>query len=175
VLRDTSYFLCIENGHKYFSEADIGLLCIPYIDQIILTQNLYGVQYFIDMKYRLEDLNMNEVEFTTSRLDLLLKEAVYKLKSYDYEEAYQYIVDAGKEDPNAPQPHNLLGIWYECKGMNNYARKHYRVAYVLDPTYVPASENLERVSTLFPYQRIPINYGEVPGEAMSIPDNTGKK
>jgi Flp pilus assembly protein TadD len=118
---------------------------------------------------------MNEFELVTNKLDQILKEAILKLKSYDMEEAYKYIMDACEEDPNAPQPHNLLGVWYECKGKNDLARKHYRVAYVLDPTYIPASENLERVSTLMPYRRIPVNYGEVPVEDMAIPENGSKK
>lgn len=117
---------------------------------------------------------MNDLELVTNKLDQLLNEAILKLKSYDMEDAYKSIMGACEEDPNAPQPHNLLGIWYECKGKNDLARKHYRVAYVLDPTYRPASENLERVSTLLPYRRIPINYGEVPSEDLPIPENNRK-
>lgn len=118
---------------------------------------------------------MNELEIAVNDLDQFLKEATDKLKKDEMEKAYQYIIDACDIDPNAPQPHNLLGIWYELKGMNDLARKHYRVAYVLDPTYKPASENLERISTLFPYKRIPVNYGEVPAEDMIIPGGNNKK
>ena len=117
---------------------------------------------------------MSEFELVTNKLDRLLKEATDKLRSDELEEAYQSIINACDEDPNAPQPHNLLGIWYECNGKKDLARKHYRVAYVLDPTYKPASENLERVSTLFPYKSIPVNYGEEPAED-TIPNGNNKK
>ena len=103
---------------------------------------------------------MSNIEMMYDKFSMLIKAATSKLKNDDYEEAYQYIIDACSTDPNSPEPHNLLGIWYEFKGNNDLARKHYRVAYVLDPTYKPASENLERVSTMFPYKRIPVNFGE---------------
>ncbi len=112
---------------------------------------------------------MNEFEIITDKFDRYLKDATSKLKNDELEEAYRYIMDACEADPNAPQPHNLLGIWYEFKGNTNLARMHYRVAYVLDPTYKPASENLERISTLFPYKRIPVNYGEVTADDMNMP------
>lgn len=115
---------------------------------------------------------MNETELFTNKFEQLLKEAALKLQKDELEEAYKCIIDAYDADPNAPQPHNLLGIWYEFKGNNELARKHYRVAYVLDPTYKPASENLERISTLFPYKRIPVNYGELPPETSNLPDGS---
>lgn len=119
------------------------------------------------MKKELEGSIMNELE-SENKLNQLLKEAISMLKNDKLEEAYKYILDACKADPNAPQPHNLLGIWYEFRGKSELARKHYRVAYVLDPTFKPASENLERVSTLFPYKNIPINYGEIVAEDMNL-------
>lgn len=118
---------------------------------------------------------MSEIELVTNKFDQFLKKATGKLKNDELEEAYRDIMDAYKTDPNAPQPHNLLGIWYELKGNNDLARKHYRVAYVLDPTYKPASENLERISTLFPYKWIPVNYGEVSAEDINMPGDFTKK
>lgn len=118
---------------------------------------------------------MNEFELVVYEFDQLLQEAINKLKNDAMEDAYKYIMRACEVDPNAPQPHNLLGIWYEFKGKSDLARKHYRVAYVLSPTYKPASENLERVSTLFPYKRIPVNYGELPANDIVIPDDNSKK
>lgn len=118
---------------------------------------------------------MSEFKLATTEFDQLLQEATDKLKNNDMEEAYKYIMNACEADPNSPQPHNLLGIWYEFRGMSDLARKHYRVAYVLDPTYKPASENLERISTLFPYKWIPVNFGEVAVENVIISgDNSNK-
>jgi len=101
----------------------------------------------------------NEV-MMSSKLDKYIKEATSNLKNYEYEETYNFIMKAFIENPNAPEPHNLLGIWYEFKGNNDLARKHYRIAYVLNPLYKPATVNLERVSTLFPLKRIQVDFGE---------------
>lgn len=117
---------------------------------------------------------MNEMELVPNKLDLVLKKVICKLKKYELEEAYQYIMEACITDPNAAQPHNLLGIWYEFKGNSDLARKHYRIAYVLSPTYKPASENLERVSTLFLYKSIPVNYGDETDEDRNMTGNSKK-
>ena len=118
---------------------------------------------------------MNDTEIVTSKFDQLLLKAINKLKNDELVEAYQYILQACEEDPNDPKPHNLLGIWYEYKGKTDLARKHYRIAYVLDPTYLPASENLERISTLFPYKNISVNYGEVSAEEIHSTGVSSKK
>jgi tetratricopeptide (TPR) repeat protein len=117
---------------------------------------------------------MNELAFRTNEFELCIKDAISKLKDFEYDEAYMFIMKAFNENPNSPEPHNLLGIMYEFKENYDLARKHYRIAYVLNPTYRPASENLERVSTLFLYKRIPINYGEEIQEELSIPKKNFK-
>lgn len=89
-----------------------------------------------------------------------IRDATSKLRNYEFEESYKMIIKAINADPNAPEPHNLLGIWYEFKGNNDLARKHYRAAYALDPTFKPASGNLERVCTFFISHKIPIDFGE---------------
>jgi len=104
-----------------------------------------------------------------NEFDTCMKEAVSNLKCGKYEEAYKFIIKAITEDPNAPEPHNLLGILYEFKGNNDLARKHYRIAYVLNPVYKPASVNLERVSTLFLHKTIQVDYGEdIMNEAKAV-------
>lgn len=103
---------------------------------------------------------MKALEIAADEFDMYIKEAGDKLRNHEFKDAYFYIMNAISANPNAPEPHNLLGLWYELKGNNELARKHYRVAYVLNPVYKPASENLERVSTLFLRKEIPLNYGE---------------
>jgi Tfp pilus assembly protein PilF len=96
----------------------------------------------------------------SDRFDDYIKGATKKLQDSKYEESYELIMKAISMNPNAPESHNLLGIWYEFKGNNDIARKHYRIAYVLNPTYKPASVNLERVSTLFSDKVLQVDYGE---------------
>ncbi len=59
--------------------------------------------------------------------------------------AYKAISEAMATHMDAPEPHNLLGIYYELKNDYILARKHYRAAYALDPTYKPVRKNLERL------------------------------
>ncbi len=107
-------------------------------------------------------------ELISDKFGRYVSEAAKLLRKHEYEEAYKFIMKAAGENPNAPEPHNLLGIWYESQGYNDLARKHYRVAYVLDPTYKPASVNLERVSTLFLNRVIDMDYGEAENEIIRI-------
>ena len=46
--------------------------------------------------------------------------------------------------------HNLLGILAEFTGDLNMACKNYRASYSLDPTYKPASRNLDRITSMYP-------------------------
>jgi Flp pilus assembly protein TadD len=103
---------------------------------------------------------MNNINITHNDFEKYIKEAIADIKKHEYKNAYHFILNAINADPNRPESHNLLGIWYELCGEDALARKHYRMAYVLDPIFKPASINLERVSTLFPIKSIPIDYGE---------------
>ena len=51
--------------------------------------------------------------------------------------------------PHAPEPHNLMGIQLENKDDHLLAMKHFRAAWALDPTYLPARYNLEQYSDMF--------------------------
>lgn len=74
-----------------------------------------------------------------------VKEAVKILSIGSLYEALPIIKEALILNTEAAEPHNLLGIFFEMKGDDNNARKHYRAAYALDPTYKPACRNLERL------------------------------
>ncbi|MDP4109283.1 MAG: hypothetical protein Q8878_04565 [Bacillota bacterium] len=89
--------------------------------------------------------------------------ATESLRSLDFDKAYELITDAIKLNPDAPEPHNLLGIWFELKGQGDKARKHYRAAYALDPTFKPACRNLEHICTTFDYSRVhTYDFGDQP-------------
>lgn len=51
--------------------------------------------------------------------------------------------------PHDPEPHNLFGIFFEKRSDHNMAMKHFRAAWDLDPTYMPARHNLEHYGTFF--------------------------
>jgi hypothetical protein len=54
-----------------------------------------------------------------------------------------------KNSPHAPEPHNLLGMLLENQGDHLLAMKHFRAAWALEPTYLPARYNLEVYGTFF--------------------------
>lgn len=59
-----------------------------------------------------------------------------------YETCIKLICQAMERHPHAPQPHNLMGIILEKVGDHSTAMKHFRAAWALDPTYLPATHNL---------------------------------
>lgn len=65
----------------------------------------------------------------------------------EYETCKQMICQAMVRFPHAPQPHNLWGIVLEKMGNHPLAMKHFRAAWALDPTYLPAEHNLETYGT----------------------------
>jgi len=103
---------------------------------------------------------MDRFEVISIKFNNYIRQATIEIHNHEFEKSYKAIINAININPNAPEPHNLLGIWYEFKNNNDLARKHYRAAYALDPTYKPASENLERVCTNFVSERKQINFGE---------------
>lgn len=70
-------------------------------------------------------------------------------KAHDYQKCVEMICEAMGKFPNAPQPHNLMGIVMEKEGDYAGAMKHFRAAYALDPAYIPARQNLDYYGTFY--------------------------
>ena len=51
---------------------------------------------------------------------------------------------------HAPEPHNLLGLLLEAQSDHLTAMKHFRAAWALDPTYLPARQNLDYFGSFYP-------------------------
>ena len=92
----------------------------------------------------MENILLNNDELTQLCKDI---RSFYKNKSYDI--CNELICDAMKKYPHSPVPHNLLGLILEKTGQHICAMKHFRAAWALDPTYLPARQNLEYYGTLF--------------------------
>ena len=106
-------------------------------------------------------MNTMNTDPVASKYCQSLAQAVACLQSFRYEKAYEDILEAMEERPDAPQPHNLLGIYYELGGEIDLARRHYRAAYSLDPTFSPACRNLEQISLALSNERPRIfDFGE---------------
>ena len=72
----------------------------------------------------------------------------------EYEKCNDMICKAMSVYPDAPQPHNLLGVVLEMTGNHVSAMKHFRAAWALDPTYAPANQNLTTYGTFYSSGRI---------------------
>ena len=69
----------------------------------------------------------------------------------DYDGCMELLRGAMGGCPDAPEPHNLMGIIYMRKGDKGSAMRHFRAAWALDPTYLPARENLYACGTFEPH------------------------
>lgn len=73
--------------------------------------------------------------------------AIRNIQEGQIEEAKRWVSEAMLLRPEAPEPHNLLGIIAEYTGDMVSARKHYRASWALDEAYQPAYKNLDRLTS----------------------------
>lgn len=92
----------------------------------------------------MEQRNQIEGQQEFTALCIRIKELV---DQDEYEKSESLIKEAMGKYPHAPQPHNLIGLVQEAQGNHLIAMKHFRAAYALDPTYLPAQRNLEHFGT----------------------------
>ncbi|MGI6109166.1 MAG: hypothetical protein ACOYB8_04895 [Eubacteriaceae bacterium] len=85
----------------------------------------------------------------TSPLDKLCKQIKELVKAGRLEEAEKIAAAAVISNPSEPQPHNLMGIILEHAGDHHQAMIHFRAAWSLDPTYVPARFNIRQYGCYF--------------------------
>ena len=76
----------------------------------------------------------------------------------DFEEAWELARRAVAADPGRPEAYTLIGALLEIRHDRLEAQKFYRAALEIDPTYRPAGENLERITSR--RQLGPIDFGE---------------
>ena len=82
-----------------------------------------------------------DAENNTELLNLCNRVREY-LKQRAYKACNEDICYAMYLHPDAPEPHNLMGILMEKQNNHIGAMKHFRAALDLDPTYLPAKENM---------------------------------
>lgn len=92
------------------------------------------------------------VESETASYSELIELTKRYMTDLKFKEAQDFAKKALAADPGKPEVYNLLGALNELQ--NNYfeAMKFYRASLDIDPTYKPASENLQR-SSLFHEKR----------------------
>lgn len=90
-----------------------------------------------------EKIEEQEVEDYDSYIEL----AKRYIWDNQLDDAIEHVRKAISIEAGRPEAFNLLGALMEIKVDIEEARKSYRTALVQDPTYNPAKENLERVTT----------------------------
>jgi len=88
----------------------------------------------------------------------LIKQSRKRIREGAFEAAWDNARRAVASDPTRPEAYNLLGALLEIKHQGLEAQKFYRAALEIDPTYRPAGENLERITSR--RQLGPIDLGE---------------
>ena len=73
--------------------------------------------------------------------------------SGNFAECEKQIADIMSIYPHAPQPHNLMGVLFEMRNDHTTAIKHFRAAWSLDPTYIPARHNLDNFASFYSEKR----------------------
>lgn len=94
-----------------------------------------------------ELINENDQK-ALDELCISVKELVYQ---GNYPDCERLISIAMGKYPHAPEPHNLFGLLLEKFGDHPNAMKHFRAAWALDPTYLPARQNLDCYGTFSAY------------------------
>jgi len=91
-----------------------------------------------------EGLDLSGIESYQGRIEW----AKRCIQERRFPSAEEHVHKAIGLDASRAEAFNLLGALLELRGDDTGARKNYRAAYALDPTYTPAGANLERISTL---------------------------
>lgn len=83
------------------------------------------------------------------KLTRFCQDAKQLILAGDYEKCREMVSTIMGEYPDAPHPHNILGVLLEKTGHHADAMRHFRAALALDSTYRPASQNLETYGTFY--------------------------
>lgn len=88
-------------------------------------------------------MNMhNELE-EKEELVLICEDVRNMIENKEYRECDICLQKIIGKYPHSAVPHNLYGLLFENEGEHVMAMCHFRAAWALDPTYLPARYNLE--------------------------------
>ncbi len=92
-------------------------------------------------------MNRKEDGYNNMELKKLCDDVREMVKACRYDECDEYLKKAMGTYPNSAVPHNLYGLLYEKCGEHVQAMKHFRAAWALDSSYLPARFNLNCFGT----------------------------
>jgi lipoprotein NlpI len=88
----------------------------------------------------------------------LIESARQMIDLRQWDKAQSLLKQAIGIEPDNPEAFNLLGVARELNGEMILAKKMYRAAIAVDPSYHPATQNLDRTSQ-WEYTKEGINLG----------------
>jgi len=116
---------------------------VDFLRKPFKPQEILGVVDHVFDRYQLEN-NGKEANSFEDILNL----AKGEINKKNFSEAIELLKKATSTDSEKPEPFNLMGIIYELKNQQAKAMKMYRAALALDPSYRPATDNLQRASEM---------------------------
>jgi DNA-binding response OmpR family regulator len=129
-------------------------------------QKPFDPQEIRDLVQRLldrEELDGERVQDYASALEL----AKRNIGGLHFDAALEHLRKAVYLDHTRPEAFNLMGVILELQKDLDEARKHYRAALSLDPTYEPARKNLDRATSF--HRTGQIDLGESTGDPHELP------
>ncbi len=89
-----------------------------------------------------------EILHNDPELTVLCHSVRILIENKNFNQSLEIIQGAMGKYPHAPEPHNLMGILLENQGNHLLAMKHFRAAWALDPTYLPAKYNMNQYAEM---------------------------
>ena len=90
-----------------------------------------------------------------------IKKAINAIKSNKYDLACGYLHENMIGNDQSSEVYNLLGVISEYKRDVSLAGKYYRASYAFDPSYKPADNNLEKLTSFFyTFNEANIDFGD---------------
>ena len=126
-------------------------------------QALYGNLNYFAKQESVETKAGSKIKQTESPFVSLLEAAATAIRQGACEQARTLLKTVAAENVENPEYYNLFGISYEKEGDRLKASKFYRVAYYMDQSFGPASENLDRVCQFWYKGVVNVAWGLVTG------------
>ncbi|MFP4017570.1 MAG: response regulator [Halanaerobiales bacterium] len=128
-------------GNVETAVETMKLGAVDYLRKPFKPQEILEVVDNVFERYQLEN-NEKEVDSFEGILNL----AKAEINKKNFNDAIDLLKKASSQDSEKPEPFNLMGIIYELKNQQAKAMKMYRAALALDPSYRPATDNIQRAS-----------------------------
>lgn len=93
----------------------------------------------------------------------IVEYAKERIVNQDYRQAKEWLHKAVAAEPAKPVAYNLLGVMAEMENQIQLAQRMYRAALSVDPSYTPATNNLDR-SAQWRYTQAGIDLGKPDAE-----------